>query len=207
MSESRFETEKETLERRLKNAIESNEILRSDRDHFKVECANREMEEHRLKDEVNALKDDCIRLQQEILYRRMEPCQLKHCVKERDALKAEVKELREWAKRVEGPPELPHEPSTTDNRRARIAGLERECIKNEAEISRLRAELETYRDGYEGYVEASAIAKKWIARAAKYREWIEKKGHEAECFELTKEGYGIRCQCGLEAALSEEMES
>lgn len=60
MSESRFETEKETLERRLKNAIESNEILRSDRDHFKVECANREMEEHRLKDEVNALKAELV---------------------------------------------------------------------------------------------------------------------------------------------------
>lgn len=163
MSESRFETEKETLERRLKNAIESNEILRSDRDHFKVQCAHREMEEHRLKDEVNALR-------------------------------AEVAKWKEDFK----------------NCSAEFLKLDNEISKLKAELEAKKRQLAMSDDWQKCAIEFSRLENavvKYKSRAAKYKEALEKRGHEAECFELTKEGYAVRCQCGLEAALSEETES
>lgn len=81
--------------------------------------------------ELSEAHADCIRLQQEINCLRMEPCQLPKCV-----------ELQEWAKRVEGPANAPHEPTTTMNRRIRIMGLERENIRLEAQLAASNAKVE-----------------------------------------------------------------
>jgi hypothetical protein len=44
---------------------------------------------------IKDLEEDCIRLQQEINCLRMEPCQLPHCVKERDEYKRLLKATEE----------------------------------------------------------------------------------------------------------------
>lgn len=64
--------------------------LESERDGLKL-AVNTQTDLYRASlAEIDALKEDCIRLQQEINCLRMDPCQLPYCVGERDKLKAEL---------------------------------------------------------------------------------------------------------------------